>query len=79
MQTPETIIASLREALTEKDKTKTEDSIKTLRVKAAAKRVKAGILTNPRLFVPTLDVLPNGETIILRGIIHCSRGIWAGS
>jgi cytidylate kinase len=69
-QSIDMIMGSLKAALLEKDKLKTEEATKLLRTKAAAKRVKAGILTNPKLFVPTLEVLASGDTIVLRGIIH---------
>jgi cytidylate kinase len=73
VQTADIIIASLKTALLEKDKLKTEDAIETLRMKAAAKKVKAGILTNQKFFVPTLDVFPSGGAIVLRGIIHTPK------
>jgi cytidylate kinase len=70
IQSVDLIMASLKAGLLEKDKLKTTEAVKTLRMKAAAKGVKAGILTNPKLFVPTLDVVPAGDTIVLRGIVH---------
>jgi hypothetical protein len=70
LQPADMIMTSLKAALLEKDPLRTEETIKVLRMKAVAKGVKAGILTNPKLFIPTLDVLPSGDTIILRGIVH---------
>lgn len=70
LQSADMIMTSLKAALLEKDPLKTEEAIKVLRMKAAAKGVKAGILTNPKLFIPTLDVLPSGDTIVLLGIVH---------
>jgi cytidylate kinase len=70
VQSDALIIASLKEALKERESRKTEDAVKLLKMKAAAKGVKAGILTNSKLFVPTLDVTTDGETITLRGIVH---------
>ena len=70
VQSANMIMVSLKEALLEKDKLKTDGAVRLLRMKAAAKGVKAGILTNPKLFVPTLDVLASGDTIVVRGIVH---------
>lgn len=70
VQSADMIMTSLKAALLEKDRLKTEEAIKVLRMKAAAKGVMAGILTNPKIFVPTLDVLSTGDTIVLRGIVH---------
>ncbi len=51
----------------------TEDSLRALRLRAAAARVKAGIATDPKFFVPVLDVIPEGDTLVLRGITHTPK------
>jgi YjbE family integral membrane protein len=48
----------------------TADSIRMVNLLYAGARVKAGIATNPRFFIPTLDVLPEGSGLILRGVTH---------
>lgn len=44
-----------------------------LKMRAEAARIKAGLLTNPRLFIPTLDVEFDGSSIALRGVVHNPR------
>jgi len=43
---------------------------KALGLRAAAARVKAGIVTDPSFFIPVFDVLPDGDGLVLRGITH---------
>ncbi len=45
----------------------------TLRLLTAAARIKAGIATNPRFFIPVFDVLPDGDGLVLRGITHTPK------
>ncbi|HEY6011623.1 MAG TPA: cytidylate kinase-like family protein, partial [Nitrospirota bacterium] len=45
-------------------------AMKALHVRTAAARVKAGIATNPRFFIPIFDVLPDGDGLVLRGVTH---------
>jgi cytidylate kinase len=73
IQSQETIVVSVKTALLEKDKLKSEEAIRLLGMKALAKSIKASILTNPKLFVTTLDVLPVDDTIILRGVVHSAQ------
>lgn len=51
----------------------TEDAMKALRLRAAAARVKAGIATDPTLFLPVFDVLAEEGTLVLRGILHSPK------
>ncbi len=51
----------------------TDKGRQTLRLLAAAAMVKAGIATNPKLFVPVFDVLPDGDGLVLRGITHSPK------
>ena len=39
-------------------------------MKTVAAEIKAGILTEPGFFVPTLDVYYDGKNLVLRGVIH---------
>ncbi len=64
------VMAAIRTSLLEKDKLKTEDAEKTLRMKALAKKVHAGVVTNPKLFVPVFNVLPGKDKLIVTGIVH---------
>lgn len=73
VQSPETIVASVKAALLEKDKLKTEEAMKLLAMKALAKNIKAAILTDPRFFVTTLDVVPAADMITLQGVVHSPK------
>lgn len=69
-QTVDEIVNIVKNTLLGKEQFNTEEARKVLQMRAIAARVKAGILTNPRFFVPTLDVYYDGKSIILRGVIH---------
>ncbi len=56
-----------------KTKIVTPEGLRTLHLLASAARVKAGIATNPKLFVPVFDVLPEGDGLVLRGITHSPK------
>ncbi|MBI4689654.1 MAG: cytidylate kinase-like family protein [Nitrospirae bacterium] len=66
----EEITNTVKNVIQERDKLKTDAAKKILEMKAAAAKVKAGILTDPSFFVPTLDVYYEGQSLILRGVIH---------
>jgi len=51
----------------------TEGAPQALRLRAAAARVKAGIATNAAFLLPVFDVLPDGEGLVLRGVIHTPK------
>lgn len=59
--------------LQEREKLCDEAVIRSLTLRAEAARIRAGLLTNPKLFLPTLDVHFDGRQIVLRGIIHNPR------
>jgi cytidylate kinase len=61
---------AIRTALLEKDKLKTEEAVRALRMKALAKEVEAGIATDPEFFVPVFEVSPNAERLVVTGIVH---------
>jgi hypothetical protein len=63
-------MGAIRAALLEKDKLKTEDAMKVLQLKALAKKVRAGIVTHPKLFIPVFDVLPGKDQLLVTGIVH---------
>ena len=64
------VMAAIRAALLVKDSLKTEDAVKALQMKALAKKVRAGIVTNPKLYVPVFDVLPGKDLLLVTGIVH---------
>ena len=64
------VMAAIRTALLEKDKLKTEEAEKILHMKALAKKVHAGIVTNPKIFVPVFNVLPGKDKLLVTGIVH---------
>ncbi len=57
-------------ALTEREIFSTAEARKVLEMRALAAKVKAGILTDPGFFVPTLDVQHDEKGLILRGVVH---------
>ncbi|HPD60617.1 MAG TPA: cytidylate kinase-like family protein [Thermodesulfobacteriota bacterium] len=69
-QQPEEIIKLIITALTDKQNKYSEEAKKALRLKAAAAKVKAGILTNTSFLIPVFDAEPAGDGIVLRGVIH---------
>jgi len=54
-------------------RTITAEAQKALGLRAAAARVKAGIVTDPSFFIPVFDVLPDGEGLVIRGITHTPK------
>jgi cytidylate kinase len=57
-------------ALRERDCLNTEENRGTLRMRALAARVKAGLLTDQSIFIPVLDVSWDGKHLVLRGTVH---------
>ena len=53
--------------------TVTEEARRALHLRVAAARVKAGIATDPSFFIPTLDVFPEGEGLVLHAVTHTSK------
>jgi cytidylate kinase len=70
VQSGDVIKTSLKASLAERDQLKTEDAVKALRMKATAFHVKAGILTNSKFFIPTLNVFPSDDAIVIKGVVH---------
>jgi hypothetical protein len=63
-------MAAIRAALLVKDSLKTEGAVKALQMKALARKVRAGIVTNPKLYIPVFDVLPGKDQLLVTGIVH---------
>jgi cytidylate kinase len=64
------VMAAIGSALLVKDSLKTEDAVKALQMKALARKVRAGIVTNPKLYIPVFDVLPGKDQLLVTGIVH---------
>jgi cytidylate kinase len=63
-------VSNIVELLKERDELNTDEARQALRMQTTAANVKAGLLTNPHIFVPLLDVKYTGREIVLRGVIH---------
>lgn len=70
VKTLDELTAIVHDALSDKDTCHTEAAIKLLQMRAKAARIKAEILIDHDFFIPTLDVYTDGESLILRGVIH---------
>jgi len=51
----------------------TPDTWDVLAGRAVAARIRARILTNPRIHVPTLKVSYDGSRIVLEGVVHSQK------
>ncbi len=65
--------SEVKSALMDRERACTEPAQQALRMLSAAARVRAGIATNPRIFIPVFDVLPDGDGLVLRGITHTPK------
>lgn len=70
-QDEDEIINVIKATISEKEKTAAD--MAPLRMRAEAARIKAALLTDPKLFIPTLDVYHDGKEIILRGVVHSPK------
>jgi len=66
----EEIAVQVKETLLARDSLKTESSQNVLKMRYLAATIKAAVFTEPRLYLPTLDVEPTETELILRGIVH---------
>lgn len=66
----EEIITSITASLKEKDRFASEEAKAALRMRALAAKVKAAIATSADFFIPTLEVVPEGDALVLRGVVH---------
>jgi hypothetical protein len=64
------VMGAIRAGLLEKDKLKTDEAMGALQMKAIAKKVRAGIVTHPTLFIPVFDVIPGKDRLLVTGIVH---------
>jgi cytidylate kinase len=72
LQTLDEIITVVKTTLAARDALKTDAGQKTLLIRAASAKVKAGLVTDSRLFVPILDVEPAADELVLRGVVRTS-------
>ncbi len=72
-QSVDNAIAEVKSVLVDRERACTESAREALRLLSTAAKVKAGIATNPRFFIPVFDVLPEGEGLVLRGITHTPK------
>ena len=68
----EKIVTIIRENLLARDSLKTQEAQHLLRMRAAAAKVRAGLIIDTRLYVPTLEVHCTSTGLALRGIVHNS-------
>ena len=73
IQTIEEATERVKTILLEKDHLANEETKKLVQMRAAAARIKAGLCVNPAIQFATLDVIYDGEHIVLRGIAHNPR------
>lgn len=72
-QSYEQILPTVLEALREREKRFTPEGQQKLNGYALAARAKARIITHPGVFIPTLDILYDGQALVLRGVVHNPR------
>ncbi len=73
MQTYEQVTQELVEVLKEWDKHATPEGWQRLRNRALAAKVKAQILTQLEVFIPTLEIFHDGQAIVLKGMVHSPK------
>jgi cytidylate kinase len=66
----EQIIALVQKTLEEKDRMSTHEGLQRLKGYFLASKVKAFIYTQKNIFIPTLEILYDGESLVLRGVVH---------
>ena len=66
--TTKQITDNLVKELIHRDSLRTEDALRALALRTKAHEIIAGILVNPKLHMPILDVQPQGDGLVLRGV-----------
>lgn len=72
-QSIEQVVKLVTEVLLARDKLDTPEARHNLEMRAAAAKIKAGLLMDPKRFTPTLDVEFDGRELVLRGIVHSAK------
>lgn len=73
IQTFDQVTRNIVEVLKEWDQRATPEGWQRLRDRALAAKAKARILTHPEVFIPTLDIFPDGPDIVVRGVVHTPK------
>jgi cytidylate kinase len=71
--THDQVVDILVENLAAKDRLATAEAKARLALAALGYRLKARIATDPRVLVPTLQVFPEEDTLVVSGIIHTPK------
>jgi cytidylate kinase len=69
----EEVTRMILEEIPERDKQAGPETRENLARLALAAKVKAEIATDLRFFVPTLEVVHDGQMVVVRGIVHSAR------
>jgi cytidylate kinase len=72
-ETYEEIAGIITAALIERDKLKTPESADLLSGRADAARIRAALMTDTRINLPTLEVVFDGTSVLLKGVIHNAK------
>ena len=67
------ITSTISDALRDRERLATEESLRLVSMRAVAAKVKAGISANQHFFIPILDVYYDGSDIVLRGVTHSPK------
>jgi hypothetical protein len=70
LQSYEQVVTLLVQALQELDAKATPEAEQKLRGQALAAGIKARLVIDPKVFVPTLEVFHDGTAVVLRGVVH---------
>jgi len=73
VQTYEQITQELMKVLTQWDQKVTPEGRQLLENLALTAKVKARIFTHPEVFIPTLEVFHDGQSIVLKGVVHSPK------
>ena len=72
-QSFEEVTGILVEALKDRDREATPEARQRLKDLALTARVKSQLFTNPKIFVPTLEIVHDGQAVVLQGVVHNPR------
>jgi len=62
--------AMIAGVLKKKDELKSDEAVELLRMRLLAARVKSAIATDASFFIPVFDVLAEGGSIVIQGVVH---------
>jgi cytidylate kinase len=70
IQSYEEVTGILVEALKDRDREATPEARQRLKDLALTARVKSQLFANPKIFVPTLEIVHDGRAVVLQGVVH---------